>query len=177
MNDIELVKMAMSGNKGAFERLLILHSDRLYRTAYLYVGNREDALDIVQETACKAMMAIGQLRNEAYFLTWLTRILINASYEVLKKKKREQVVDMDEKLLCEQVNHEERIDLVMALGLLKEKHRTAIILFYYHDLPINEVASVMNIPENTVKTYLRRGKKRLKDILERKGLDGQEVVS
>lgn len=63
MKEIKLVKKAIKGNKKAFEQLLILHSDQLYRTAYLYVGNREDALDIVQETAYKGLLAVGQLRE------------------------------------------------------------------------------------------------------------------
>ena len=64
MNETKLVKKAIKGNAKAFEELLILHSERLYRTAYLYAGNREDALDIVQETSCKAFLAVGQLKNE-----------------------------------------------------------------------------------------------------------------
>jgi RNA polymerase sigma-70 factor (ECF subfamily) len=89
MNEMKLVKRAIKGNKNAFEELLVIHSDQLYRTAFLYVGNREDALDIVQETAYKAFLAVGQLKNERFFLTWLTKILIHCAFDVMKKKKKE----------------------------------------------------------------------------------------
>ncbi|MBT2645113.1 sigma-70 family RNA polymerase sigma factor [Bacillus sp. ISL-41] len=177
MKEAKLVKKAVRGNAKAFEELLIIHSERLYRTAFLYAGNREDALDIVQETSCKAFQAIGQLKNEQYFLTWLTRILIHCAYDVLKKRKKELPV---EKLVELPTNSDsklaENLDLMEAITLLKAQHRTAIILFYYHDLAISEIARMMDIPENTVKTYLQRGRKELKNRLggER---DGKENIS
>lgn len=177
MKETKLVKKAIKGNAKAFEELLILHSERLYRTAYLYTGNREDALDIVQETSCKAFLAIGQLKNEQYFLTWLTRILIHCAYVVLKKRKKEMPV---EKLVELSTNSNgmvaENIDLMEAITQLKEQHRTAIILFYYHDLAISEIARMIDIPENTVKTYLQRGRKELKTRLGGEP-DGKENVS
>jgi RNA polymerase sigma-70 factor, ECF subfamily len=177
MKEAKLVKKAVKGNAKAFEELLIIHSERLYRTAFLYAGNREDALDIVQETSCKAFQAIGQLKNDQYFLTWLTRILIHCAYDVLKKRKKELPV---EKLVELPTNSDsklaENLDLMEAITLLKAQHRTTIILFYYHDLPISEIARTMDIPENTVKTYLQRGRKELKNRLggER---DGKENIS
>jgi RNA polymerase sigma-70 factor, ECF subfamily len=177
MKESKLVKKAIKGNGRAFEELLILHSDRLYRTAYLYAGNREDALDIVQDASCKAFLAISQLKNEEYFLTWLTRILIHCAYDVLKKRKKEMPV---EKLveLPSSSNREagENLDLMDAITHLKEQHRTAIILFYYHDMTISDAAKTMDIPENTVKTYLQRGRKELKNRLGGKP-DGKENVS
>jgi RNA polymerase sigma-70 factor, ECF subfamily len=178
MNEIKLVKKAIKGNKKAFERLLILHSDQLYRTAYLYVGNREDALDIVQETAYKALLAVGQLRDERFFLTWLTKITIHCAYDVLKKRKKELAVD--NLLDLSPVKEEKRdvvLDLVEAIDRLNDHYRHAVILFYYQDLPISEVAKVMNIPENTVKTYLFRGKNELKKLLGGVDYNGEEIFS
>ncbi|WP_210364303.1 sigma-70 family RNA polymerase sigma factor [Bacillus sp. REN3] len=178
MDEIKLVRRAMKGNGRAFEQLLVLHSDRLYRTAFLYAGNREDALDIVQETACKGFMAIGQLKNEQYFLTWLTRIMIHSAYDVLKKRKHELPVEKLSDFPCDDKNLiAENLDLLEAVAGLKEQHRTAIILFYYQDLPICEIAGVMGVPENTVKTYLQRGRKELKSKLEGKDGNGKECVS
>jgi RNA polymerase sigma-70 factor, ECF subfamily len=163
MKEAKLVKKAVKGNAKAFEELLIIHSERLYRTAFLYAGNREDALDIVQETSCKAFLAIGQLKNEPYFLTWLTRILIHCAYDVLKKRKKEMPVEkvFDLSSSSEQ-KVAENLDLMEAVTQLKDQHRTAIILFYYQDLAIGEIARMMNKPENTVKTYLQRGRRELK---------------
>ncbi len=177
MKEEKLVKKAVKGNAGAFEELLILHSERLYRTAFLYAGNREDALDIVQETSCKAFLAVGQLKNEQYFLTWLTRILIHCAYDVLKKRKKELPVEKLVEQPCSREDRvEENLDLMEAITLLKEQHRTAIILFYYHDLSISEIARCMDIPGNTVKTYLQRGRKELKNRLGGEA-NGKENVS
>jgi RNA polymerase sigma-70 factor, ECF subfamily len=178
MKEIKLVKKAIKGNKKAFEELLILHSDQLYRTAYLYVGNREDALDVVQETAYKALLAVDKLRDERYFLTWLTRILIHCAYDVLKKNKREIPIEKIIELPSAQKGKwDETLDLVEAIERLNAHYRDAVILFYYQDLPISEVAKIMNAPENTVKTYLSRGKNQLKKLLGGIGYNGEETIS
>ncbi|WP_181351317.1 sigma-70 family RNA polymerase sigma factor [Thalassobacillus sp. CUG 92003] len=177
MRDIKLIKKAKTGDKEAFEKLLAQNSDRLYRTAYLYAGNRDDALDIVQETSCKAFLAIQNLKESKYFLTWLTRILINSAYDLKRKKSTDIPLEsIGEIPSTKRDRTVEHIDLVRALNELEEKHRDVIIIFYYHDLPIKEVAKIMNIPENTVKTYLQRGKKQLKMILKGVGYDEGKII-
>jgi RNA polymerase sigma-70 factor (ECF subfamily) len=170
MDQSILIRKAKRGDKQAFEELLMLHSDQLYRTAFLYTGNREDALDIVQETSYKAYQAIGTLKNEQYFLTWLTRILINSAYEMKRKSKKELPIELAGEFPAKgDDGNVDQLDLINAINKLRGTYRDAIVLFYYHDLPIKEVAKVMNIPENTVKTYLLRGKNHLKRILEGTG--------
>ncbi|MDF1511393.1 sigma-70 family RNA polymerase sigma factor [Robertmurraya sp. DFI.2.37] len=137
----------------------MLYSDQLYRTAFLYVRNREDALDIVQETSYKAYIAIRTLKINKYFSTWLTKILINSAYDFLKKKKRESPLENVELFISRnEKSNIEQIDLFIAITNLNDNYRDAIILFYFHDLPIKDIATIMDIPENTVKTYLHRGK-------------------
>lgn len=178
MNELKLVKKAIKGNKECLEELLVLHGDQLYRTAYLYVRNREDALDIVQETSYKAFLSIGQLKNEKFFLTWLTKILINCSYDVLKKNKNELPSNSTIELATDKREKiEENLDLLEAINRLNEKHKNAIILFYFQDLPISEVAKVMKTPENTVKTYLSRGKERLKKLLGGMNYNEEKIIS
>ncbi len=178
MNELKLIKKAIKGNKECLEELLILHGDQLYRTAYLYVRNHEDALDAVQETSYKAFLSIGQLKNEKFFLTWLTKILINCAYDVLKKSKKELPLNNFVELTTDKrEKSEENLDLLEAVNKLNEKHKNAIILFYFQDLPISEIAKVMNIPENTVKTYLSRGKERLKKLLGGMNYNGEKIIS
>ncbi|MBM6616878.1 sigma-70 family RNA polymerase sigma factor [Bacillus suaedaesalsae] len=178
MDESRLVRKAIKGNKEAFQQLLVLHSDQLYRTAYLYVGNREDALDVVQETSYKAYMAINSLRNEDYFLTWLTKILIHCSYDVLHRKRKEVLTEnMKEISIDKKPKTEEHIDLVRGLSELKEEYRSTLILFYYRDLPIVEISRILEVPENTVKTYLQRGKKQLKQKLGGSSYYEGEIVS
>ncbi len=178
MNELNLIKKAIKGNKKCLQELLVLHSDQLYRTAFLYVRNREDALDVVQEASYKAFKSISQLKTENFFLTWLTRILIHCSYDVLKRKKKEIPKDiMSEREVDRREQDVESLDLLVAINQLNEKYKDAIILFYFQDLPISEVAKVMNIPENTVKTHLSRGKERLKKLLGGMNHNGKKLIS
>ncbi|MGP4062945.1 sigma-70 family RNA polymerase sigma factor [Halobacillus sp. H74] len=178
MRHLKLIKKAKKGDQEAFERLLLLYSDRLYRTAFLYTGNREDALDIIQETSYKALLAIRNLKENKYFLTWLTRILINCAYDLKKRQKKDIPIEhVSEVLSKKDESTDEHIDLARAINGLRDNYRDAIILFYYHDLPIKEVSQIMSIPENTVKTYLQRGKKQLKTILGGVGYDEGKAIS
>ncbi|GIN92757.1 hypothetical protein J22TS1_38080 [Siminovitchia terrae] len=77
----------------------------------------------------------------------------------------------------EREKREENLDLLEAINRLNEKHKNAIILFYFQDLPISEVAKVMKIPENTVKTFLSRGKDRLKKLLGGIDYNGEKIIS
>nr|WP_307290911.1 sigma-70 family RNA polymerase sigma factor [Bacillus sp. SORGH_AS_0510] len=165
MESHRLVKKAIKGNKSAFEKLVQQHYERIYRTAYLYVHNEEDALDVVQEATYQAFTSIHSLKNPEYFMTWLTRIVIRCAGQVLKRKSN--VVPMSDEILSNlpgQVNPnmEESLQLLQAIQQLRENYRTVIILFYYYDYSIKTISSVMDIPESTVKTYLSRGKAELK---------------
>nr|WP_307152085.1 sigma-70 family RNA polymerase sigma factor [Robertmurraya andreesenii] len=167
MESQRLVKKAIKGNKSAFEKLIQQHYERIYRTAYLYVHNEEDALDVVQEATYQAFTSIHSLKNPEYFMTWLTRIIIRCSGQVLKK--RSKVVPLSEEILSNlpgQVNPniEESLQLLHAIQQLRENYRTVIILFYYYDYSIKAISGVMEIPESTVKTYLSRGKAELKEF-------------
>ncbi|MFC4560165.1 sigma-70 family RNA polymerase sigma factor [Virgibacillus kekensis] len=168
MEKSELVKKSINGDVQAFERLVKDESEKLYKTAILYVRNKEDALDILQESIYKAFISMNQLKQPEYFNTWLTRILIHTSYDFLRKRKK---IVLDENVMHEvsEVNDQDiegRIDLLNAVTKLNKNYQTVIILFYYHDLPINQIAETMGTPQNTVKTYLRRAKMELKNLIE-----------
>ncbi|WP_026675192.1 sigma-70 family RNA polymerase sigma factor [Alkalihalobacterium bogoriense] len=169
MEKYNLVLNAIKGDESAFELLIKQESSKLYRTAFLYVRNKEDALDVVQETVYKAYQSITRLRNPEYFSTWLIKILIRTAFRSLEDKKKWKLLDSETvAVLLEQrlPDRSEQLDLVDALSLLNEKYQTAIILFYFHDLSIHTIAEMMDKPEGTIKTYLRRAKMELKKILE-----------
>jgi len=164
-----LVKKAIKGNKGAFEKLVKQHYERIYRTAYLYVHNEEDALDVVQEATFQAFKSIHSLKHPEYFMTWLTKIVIRCSADVLRRKSK--VVPLSDEIISNlpgvaSQNVEDSMQLLNAIQQLKENYRTAIILFYYYDYSIKTISSVMEIPEGSVKTYLSRGKAELKKFYE-----------
>jgi RNA polymerase sigma-70 factor, ECF subfamily len=175
LDEFILVKKAIAGDSLAFEQLLIEHSDRLYRTAYLYVRNREDALDVVQETAYKAFSSILQLKNEKFFLTWITKILIHCAYDVQKKRKKE-IASENEVASVFSDQSENKLDLVVAIEKLPSKHKDSIILFYFYDMSLQEIAKTLETPVNTVKTNLNRGRKQLRKLLGRSYFDGQKHI-
>lgn len=163
----ELVELAIAGDKLAFEQLLKIESEKLYKIAYLHMHNKEDALDVLQEATYKAYISIHQLKSPVYFSTWLVKILIRTAYKELEQKKKviqlpeETIVDLLESNKVEDPS----IDLSEALSLLDNDYRNVLTLFYYYDLPIRTIATVLGKPQSTIKTYLRRAKLKLRDTL------------
>jgi RNA polymerase sigma-70 factor, ECF subfamily len=177
--DIKVIKKAIKGNEEAFEQLIKQESDKLYKTAYLYVRNKEDALDVLQETVCKAFVGIHKLNEPKYFSTWLVKILIRTAYEVLQKKKKTLLTgEVFIQSLTENASHspEEDLDLTYAISNLNQNYQAVIILFYFHDLSIKSIAEKLDKPEGTIKTYLHRAKIELRSLLEGTEAYGQRMV-
>ncbi|WP_243140792.1 sigma-70 family RNA polymerase sigma factor [Candidatus Galacturonibacter soehngenii] len=166
--ELHLVKKAMKGNPKAYGNLIHYYQDYLYKTAFLYVKDEDSALDIVQESILKGYESIRKLKHPQFFKTWITKILINNSLTVLKRRNStisiETIEDITKSYL--QPMLEEKLDLYEAIDNLSEIYKTIIILKYFNDLKINEISSLMNIPEGSVKAYLYRAKKELKQYLK-----------
>lgn len=168
LENLDLVNKAINGDGQAFETLVKNESEKLYKTAFLYLRNKEDALDVLQETIYKAFVSIKQVKQPQYFHTWLTKILIRTAYDFIRKRKK---VVLDENVIDNmsdepRTNIEDRLDTLNAVSRLNKDYQTVIILFYYHDLTIYQISETMEKPENTIKTYLRRAKIELKKIIE-----------
>ncbi len=163
----KLVKKAIKGNRKAYGILIEEYETYLYKTAFLYVKNEQDALDAVQNCVMKGMIAIDRLREPAFFKTWLTKILINCIYR--EKEKQAPMLSLEEYQEKTRENFssyiEERIDLYEAIDLLRPFYKMVIVLYYFSDMKIKEIARIMDIPEGTVKGYLARAKKELKKKL------------
>ena len=165
--EYKLVNKAQEGCDESFEKLINTYKEYLYKTAFLYVKNEHDALDIYQETVYKAYINISKLRNPNFFKTWLTKILINnvnIKHRHYSKFQDEQVEDFLGEISYS--NIEENIDLYDAIDSLEEKYKTPVILQYFQDLTISQIAQIMECNENTAKSYIRRAKKKLYDILK-----------
>ncbi|WP_461225076.1 sigma-70 family RNA polymerase sigma factor [Lacticaseibacillus suihuaensis] len=168
LNDLELklARRAVRGDRTALLQLLDGRSAYLYRTAYLYVGNEQDALEVLQEATTQAVSAVRKLREPQVFFTWYTRILIRQAQSVYALRASEEpTADAGEPLAAPAVNTTEHLDLLAAFAQLKAEYRQALQLFYYQDLPTREIGRLLNVPEATVKTRLRRGRLALRTIL------------
>lgn len=167
VEEVKVVKKAIKGNRKAYGQLIHIHQDYLYRMAYLYMKNEDSALDIVQDCILQGFQTIKNLRQPQYFKTWITRILINIANASLRKNV--SIINMDaarEATTEYDASCEEKLDLYKAIDKLPENYRTVIILKYFNDLKISEVAYTMDIPEGSVKSYLARAKQELRLNLE-----------
>ncbi|PEX86546.1 sigma-70 family RNA polymerase sigma factor [Bacillus cereus] len=165
-----LVKQARKGNDQAFEQLITFVRQKLYRTAYSYVRNEQDALDIYQETIYEAYLSLRKLKEPEKFQSWITKILVFKAIDFIRKSSKEFVVN-DEifaNLSAEENMNklEQSLDLTTAFNFLDPTYKTIILLRYYHDLSIKEIADVLNSPEGTIKSQLHRAKHALRPILK-----------
>lgn len=141
----------------------------LFHVAFSILHNEQDCADAVQEAITKAYMKKNQLQNSAYFKTWLTRIVINECYNMLRKKKQyaefcEEVI-ADKSYLNEYIK-EEYLDLYQAISKLKEKDKICVLLFYMEDYSVSQIAEVLKVSQGTVKSRLNRARRQLKELLQ-----------
>ncbi|MEN8077314.1 sigma-70 family RNA polymerase sigma factor [Clostridioides difficile] len=160
------VEQAIKGDKDAFINIIKVNKEYLYKTAYMYVKDDLKALEILQETITRGYTGINKLKEPSFFKTWITRILINVAIDTVRRESK--IIDIDETVCIEvskSISIEERLDLYNAVDLLRDKYKTIVIMKYFNDMKIQDISILMDIPENTVKTYLNRAKKELRSIL------------
>lgn len=143
---------------------VIKHQENQYRLAYSYVKNVDDALDIVQESIYKAMSSIDSLKNPRYIKTWFYRIVVNTALDFLRKQKKLVVVDEEafSGYDSSTVDTYPNIDLQKALEDLPDNYRSIIVLRFFEDLKIEEVAEILDENVNTVKTRLYKSLEKLR---------------
>lgn len=138
------------------EDYIIENKELFYRLAYSYVKNIDDALDVVQESIYKAFSSIDSLKNFSYIKTWFYRIVVNVSLDFLRKRKRE-IVTSEEFLFNNDIGTVDNyadMDLEKALEALPENYRSIIVLRFFEDLKLGEIAEILDENINTVKTRL-----------------------
>jgi len=159
---IDRVARAKRGDDDAFTELVMPRKEKLYRIAYSYVGNREDALDVVSDTIYQAYTSLHKLRQNEYFYTWLTRVLINSAINYIKRRRPLESAAREAHFASAAGNREQLLDLYAAIARLPQEQKTVIVLKYQSDMTLEEVAEVMQTPLGTVKTYLHRALKELR---------------
>lgn len=142
---------------------VIRYKENHYRLAYSYVKNVDNALDIVQESILKAISSMDSLRNSNYIKTWFYRIVVNTSLDFLRRQKG--VIVVDEEILSQYdsgvIDKYQNIDLQMALEDLPDKYRSVIVLRYFEDLKIEEIAEILDENTSTIKTRLYKALEKL----------------
>lgn len=169
--EIRLVIQARKGQKDALETLFLMEKEYLYKMAFLYMKNKEDALDLVQECVLQCILNIKKLEKPEFFRTWMTRILINCAKQEWRKRGRYDLAEEPElseadETARETVSREEKLDLYDAIDSLSFPYKAIIIQYYFLGNQLKEIAELLNMPPGTVKAYHARAKSRLKEILE-----------
>jgi RNA polymerase sigma-70 factor, ECF subfamily len=167
----KLVKKAQQGNDKAFLQLFQQYEEMIYRTAYMYMKNKEDALDVVQETAYHSFKSIGSLREPDYFKTWLMRIAINRAISMLKQRNKVIPFPTEYVEQIESSCEEDDIPLSITLQDLLEKldsdEKSVILLKYYQGYTFKAIADILELPLGSTKTILYRGLEKLRKSLKR----------
>ncbi|MET3698829.1 RNA polymerase sigma (SigV) subunit [Bacillus oleivorans] len=155
------------------EQLMDLYAEKVYLLAYSFVKDRGLAEDISQEVFLKAYKYLDSFRGEAALKSWIYRITVNTSKDFLRKKSLKQLLfessflenfkkaESTESFFLKADRNEQLLQSIMTLPM---KYREVIVLHYFYDVKINELAKILELNTNTVKTRLSRGR----DILKRK---------
>ncbi|MFD2672964.1 sigma-70 family RNA polymerase sigma factor [Marinicrinis sediminis] len=167
-----LIKSAQQGNRNDYLKLFKQYENDIYRIAFMYVKNQEDALDVVQETAYRSFKSITSLKEPKHFKTWLIKITISCSIDLLRQSKKVAPLIAETQKMVEQqkwIEEKDGRDIPRSLWLrdlidtLNETEKSIILLRYYEDCTIKEIKGILNIPLGTVKTILYRALKRLRN--------------
>ncbi|WP_102272074.1 sigma-70 family RNA polymerase sigma factor [Cytobacillus massiliigabonensis] len=172
-----LVKKAQKGNDKAYLTLFQRYEEDIYRMAYVYVKNQDDALDIVQEVAYQSFKKIGTLKNPEYFKTWLMKITINCSLNVINKNKKVIPLYPDFEVLIGSENQDIALSLSLdeLMNTLQEDEKSVVLLKYYDDRTLKEIAEILDMPLGTAKSVLYRALDKLRQNIKGVGNYGKSV--
>jgi len=169
---MDLVEEARLGNNEAFEQLIKENKLKMYKVAKSILKNEDDICDAIQNALISAYSNLNKLQNNKYFSTWLIRILINKSYDIINKNQRSYstTTDIDEYNSDENLksfdsyNSESLIENVLCE--LEDDLKTITVLYYYNDYSVGDISIILNIPEGTVKSRLSRARKKIYEIIK-----------
>ncbi|MDH3215891.1 MAG: RNA polymerase sigma factor [Candidatus Krumholzibacteria bacterium] len=174
-SDARIVEACLSGDRAAFRVLMDRYEKKMFNLAYRVVDDREDAMDATQTAFVKAYENLQTFDPSRKFFSWMYRILLNESLNILKRRKRFD--DLYEHATVESDNPEETYAAAetgqrihKALMELKTDYRAVVVLRHYHDMSYKEIGEVVGISEKTIKSRLFSARRQLKDILMRKGI-------
>ncbi len=155
-------------NKNLIEQIILEKYNQYYCLAYSYVHNEADAYDIVQNGAYKALKGSHTLKKPEYAETWVYRIMLNECFRYLKQPKLlsyESIQDENKGELGYIDNAYENIELQQALDSLSAQDKAVIILRFFEDRKLEEIAEILEENVSTVKSRLYRSMKKLYHVL------------
>ncbi len=179
----ELAFKVKNGDKQAFEELYKLTSSKAYFTALKITGDKHEAEDIVQESYITVLAKINTLEKTEVFMSWFNRIVANKSKDYLRKKNPSFFADGEESNIADTFDeqfsflpesavdrNELREEVMSAFDELNDEKRVCVLMKYFEDMSVNDIADSMGISVSTVKNRLFAARKELKAVFEKRGI-------
>ena len=175
-DDTTLMEQCTKGDRQAFETLLIRYEKPVYNAAYRMLHSRDDAQDVTQTVFLKVYENLDQYDPKYRFFSWIYRIALNESVNVLKKTNRLEALDTEtisDTRGPEQQASSEQVSkgVQTALMTIKPDHRSVVVLKHFLGCSYSEISEILEVPEKTVKSRLYTARQLLKEQLERDGKD------
>lgn len=161
----ELIKKAKWGDAESFVLLMESQKDVMYKTAWAVLGNDADVADAVQEAIITCFEKIGTLRQPKYFKTWMVRILLNICFKMRSQKSRY----VDEEIAPEPYAEDDPLSATRfkeLLAMAEERDRLLLTLYYRDEFSGKEIAELLKMNENTVRTRLARAREQIRRKLD-----------
>ncbi|ACL18820.1 RNA polymerase, sigma-24 subunit, ECF subfamily [Desulfitobacterium hafniense DCB-2] len=179
MEDAELIQQVLKGRHEQYGLLVQRYQEPLIHFLRGILGAEDEVFDCAQEAFLAAYGNLWRYSDKYTFRAWLYAIARNKAIDLMRKRKREIPLSIDESLVDRQMGPEEAylakeqaLDVRAILEELPEHYRQALYLRYQQELSYEEISTVLNIPISSVKTHLHRGKEKLRQIME--GRNGHE---
>jgi RNA polymerase sigma-70 factor (ECF subfamily) len=178
-SDLELIRSIAAGDKQAMQILFARHNVRVFRFLARFVGDKLAAEDLVSEVFLDVWRQAGRFQGRSQVATWLLAIARNKALSALQRRSNEEldehaaaaVEDPQDGPEVTLQNRQKAEVLLNCLRQLSRAHREVINLVYYHEKSIDEVAEIIGIPQNTVKTRMFYARKRIAELMAAQGID------
>lgn len=191
----DIVQRAQAGDADALLALVQSQQSYVYSIAYGVMRNPSDAADMTQEAFIRMMRSLGTYRGETRFTTWLYRLVTNICLDGLRRRGRpidsldhiddeeavpskDRLADADPWVQPESANlrRETSEEIRDAMAELPTLQRLSLTLYYFDDARYEDIATILELPVNTVKSHIRRGKERLATLLSAKEVNRESVL-
>ena len=163
---VELVEeLSVMYHPDCFEDVLYRYQDTVYRIAFTYCRNASEAEDIAQEVFVRYFTKTPVLTGEDHLKAWLIRVAINTSKSHLRSSWLRKTVPLSEQE-CHIAEDSTNYDLYNAIMALSQKYRAVVILYYFEDYSVREIAKILGRTETAIQTQLQRAREKLKKELK-----------
>jgi RNA polymerase sigma-70 factor (ECF subfamily) len=180
MEDAEIIQQVLSGKHEQYDLLVRRHQEPLIHFLRGILGGEDEVFDCAQEAFLAAYRNLWRYSAAYTFRSWLYAIARNKAIDLIRKRKKEVPLVLEEGIVDRQPGpedawlvKEQAMEVRGILEELPEHYRQALYLRYQQELSYDEISMVLNIPVSSVKTHLHRGKEKLRQVMERRKIHGR----